>query len=58
MPVMLLLLVAGLFAVVAPSWFICAIGLSDWEEDDAALWVVRVVGLLMAVVPLCLMFRR
>ena len=55
---MLLLLVAGLFAVVAPSWMICAIGLGDWEEDDGALWVVRILGVLVAGLAAYLMFLR
>ncbi len=55
---MLLVLVAGLFAVVAPTWMICAIGLGAFEDETALQWAVRIVGLAVAGLALYLMFFR
>jgi hypothetical protein len=55
---MLFLLAAGIVAVVAPSWILCAVGLGNWDEDDAGLWVVRIAGVLLAGLAVYLMYLR
>ena len=55
---MLLLLVLGLFCVIAPTWMICTAGLGDFEDEAALQWVVRVLGLLLAGLAVYLMFFR
>jgi hypothetical protein len=55
---MLLLFVAGIFAVVAPTWILCACGLGDFEDEVALQWVVWVMGLGAVGIPGYVMFFR
>jgi hypothetical protein len=55
---MLFLLVAGAFAVVAPTWIICACGMGSLEDEAWLQWLVRGAGLLGAGVALYFMFVR
>jgi hypothetical protein len=54
----LFLLVAGLFAVVAPTWIICACGMGDLEDETWLQWLVRAVGLIGAGIAIYFMFVR
>lgn len=55
---MYLLLVAGLFAVFAPTWVICALGMGNLEDDAWLQWSVRVVGLIGAGTACWFLFLR
>lgn len=55
---MLFLLVLGVFALVAPTWIICACGLGDFEDETGLQWCVRIVGLICALFACYMMFFR
>jgi hypothetical protein len=54
----LILLVAGLFCVIAPTWMICAIGMGSLEDEPAVVWFVRILGVVLAGIALWVMFAR
>jgi hypothetical protein len=55
---MLFLLVAGVACIFWPDWILCASGMGDLEDEPAVVWLVRVLGVVLAGIAVYVMCVR
>jgi hypothetical protein len=54
---MLFLLAAGIVALCAPTWILCAAGMGSLEDEPFFVWGTRLLGLFLVALPLWIMFN-